>query len=280
MNSYILNQYDQLFAIYKVKLNSKYNKSHKLYLKYCKKCNWVPGTRYCWANMQTSLPEQLQTDSKSAGPPRDGVSTPQEVPLETARRPPDWTLLGGGWHDWTSNASHSRGGGDGLVATCNRSGNCLAGWYTQWSPCCPYGPEHPCPDGALWGGPGQGILPIDMKTQLGTRPYPWHCLTIMRGSPASGRGIREYHRMPGYLLQVHSWPKERGICPRAEDCVAGHCNLNPVSTVFPRLARDSAMEPVLKRSHMEQTERNYRHSCSHMPQELLRKFQWDRRPAW
>ncbi len=39
--------------------------------------------------MQTGLPEQLQTDSKSAGLPRDGVSTPQEVPLETARWPPD-----------------------------------------------------------------------------------------------------------------------------------------------------------------------------------------------
>ncbi len=37
----------------------------------------------------TGLPEQLRTDSKSAGPPGDGVSTPQEVPLETARRPPD-----------------------------------------------------------------------------------------------------------------------------------------------------------------------------------------------
>ncbi len=30
--------------------------------------------------MQTGLPEQLLTDSKSAGPPGDGVSTPQEVP--------------------------------------------------------------------------------------------------------------------------------------------------------------------------------------------------------
>ncbi len=36
--------------------------------------------------MQTGLPEQLQTHSKSAGPPWDGVSTPQEVPLENAQR--------------------------------------------------------------------------------------------------------------------------------------------------------------------------------------------------
>ncbi len=34
--------------------------------------------------MQTGLPEQLRTDSKSAGPPEDGVSTPLEVLLETA----------------------------------------------------------------------------------------------------------------------------------------------------------------------------------------------------
>ncbi len=36
--------------------------------------------------MQTGLPEQLQTHSQSAGPPGDGVSTPQEVPLENAQR--------------------------------------------------------------------------------------------------------------------------------------------------------------------------------------------------
>ncbi len=32
--------------------------------------------------MQTGLPEQLRNDSKSAGPPGDGVSTPKEVLFE------------------------------------------------------------------------------------------------------------------------------------------------------------------------------------------------------
>ncbi len=39
--------------------------------------------------IQKGLPEQLRTDSKSAGPPGDGVPTPQEVLLETAHWPPD-----------------------------------------------------------------------------------------------------------------------------------------------------------------------------------------------
>ncbi len=103
--------------------------------------------------------------------------------------------------------------------------------------------------------------------QLGTRPNPWYCVPVVRGSPACGRGICEYHSMSGYLLQGHSCPKERGIWPRLEGLAAGRCNLNPVSAAFPRPPRDSAIEPVLKRSHMEQTERNCHRSCSHMPQE-------------
>ncbi len=103
--------------------------------------------------------------------------------------------------------------------------------------------------------------------QLGTRPNPWYCVPVVRGSPACGRGICEYHSMSGYLLQGHSCPKERGIWPRLEGLAAGRCNLNPVSAAFPSPPRDSAIEPVLKRSHMEQTERNCHRSCSHMPQE-------------
>ncbi len=171
--------------------------------------------------MQTGLSEQLRTDSKSAGPPEDGVSTPQGVPLETARRPPDWTLPGCGWHEGTSDASDSRGG----------SVKRLAGWYTQRSQCCPYGPERPFPEGALWGGSRQGVLPETQgnwyANTVGTRPYPWHCVPVVHGSPASGWGIREYYSIPGYLLQGHSCPKERGIWPRAEGFTAGRCNLNP-----------------------------------------------------
>ncbi len=62
--------------------------------------------------------------------------------------------------------------------------------------------------------------------------------------------------MPGYLLQGHSCMKEIGICQRAEGSAAGRCNLNPVSTALPRQPRDSAIEPVLRRSHMEQPSGN------------------------
>jgi len=96
-----------------------------------------------------------------------------------------------------------------------------------------------------------------------------HCMAVVRGSPAGGRGIHEYHSMPGYLLQGHSCPMERWICPRAEGLAAGRCNLNQVITTFPCLPRDSVL--VLKWSHIEQTERNYRRSCSHMPQEPLKE---------
>ncbi len=44
----------------------------------------------------------------------------------------------------------------------------------------------------------------------------------------------------------------RRICLRAESSAAGRCNLNPVSTALPRPPRDLAIEPVLRRSHIEQ----------------------------
>ncbi len=115
-------------------------------------------------------------------------------------------------------------------ATCDRSVNRLAGWYTQQSQYCPYGPERPCPQGALWGGSRQGVLPATQDNwyanAVGDPSIPWHCVNFARGYPAGGRGIREYHSMPGYLLQGHSCPKEQGICPQAEGFVAGQCNLN------------------------------------------------------
>ncbi len=127
----------------------------------CRALPWI-GSRTTgngwFLEKQTGLPEQLRTDSKSAGLPGDGVSTPQEVPLETARWPPDWTLLGCGWHEATSDASESSGGGDGWVATCDGNANHIAFWYTQRSLCCPYGQECPCLESALWGGSGPGVL--------------------------------------------------------------------------------------------------------------------------
>ncbi len=115
--------------------------------------------------------------------------------------------------------------------------------------------------------------------QLGARPHPWHCMPVVRGTLAGGRGICEDHSMPGHLLQGHSCPKKQGVWPRAEGLVAFRSDCHSVCAVLPRPSRNSAVKPVLKRSHMKQTERGYRRCSCHMPQELLKKFQWDRCPA-
>ncbi len=60
---------------------------------------------------------------------------------------------------------------------------------------------------------------------------------------------------------------------------AGRCDLDPVSAALPRPPRDSAMEPMLKRSNMKQPQRRYCLRSYHMPQEPLKLFQWDRGPA-
>ncbi len=239
----------------------------------------TPGSVW-FLEMQTGPPEQLRTVHKSAEPPGDGVSSRLEVLLETGRRLPDWTLLGCGWHEGTSDASDSRGGGGGQVATCDGSVNRLAGWYTQRSQYCPYGPDCPCPEGALWGGLRQGVLPAtrgnwyanaveDPSKHLILRA----CCTWLPSRWPRHPWIPQHVWIPapGALLQ-----KVGGIWPWADGFAAGRCNLNPVSTAFPRPPRDSAMEPVLKRSHMEQTERDCRCSCSHMPQEPLKEFKWGR----
>ncbi|XDV26861.1 hypothetical protein PO909_030488 [Leuciscus waleckii] len=83
--------------------------------------------------------------------------------------------------------------------------------------------------------------------------------------------------MPGHLFQGDS---ERGVLPRAEGLAARRCDCHPLSAVMPRSSRDSAMKPVLKRSHMEQPELSYRCCRCHMPQEPLKEFQWDRYPAF
>ncbi len=109
--------------------------------------------------MQTGLPEQLRTDSKSAGPPEDGVSTPWKCcsrqlvgcPVEHS-----WDVDGTKGPQMLLTPEEE---GGGRVATCDGSVNRLAGWYTQRSQCCPYGPERPCPEGALWGGSRPGVLP-------------------------------------------------------------------------------------------------------------------------
>ncbi len=153
--------------------------------------------------MQTGRPEQLRTVPKSAEPPGDGVSTRLEVLLETARRLPDWTLLGCGWHEGTSDASDSRGGGGGRVATCDGSANRLAGWYTQLSQCCPYGPERPCAEGALWDGSGQGVL-------LATRGN-WYANAV--GDPSKPLILRARCTWLPSLWTRHPWIPQHAWIP-------------------------------------------------------------------
>ncbi len=135
----------------------------------------------------------------------------------------------------TSDVSDSRGGGGGWDATCGLPVDIHNGRHVVRTD------QNVL---ALWSGSGQDILPATRDNwytnTVGTRLYPWHCVPVVRGSPAGGRGIREHHRMPGYLLQGHSCLKEQGISPRAEGCATGRCNLNPVSTAFPCPPQDSA----------------------------------------
>ncbi len=94
-----------------------------------------------------------------------------------------------------------------------------------------------------------------MPVQLGTRPNPRHCKPVERGPPALGGGIHVNHSMPGDLFQGHSFPKEWKVWPRGEGLAAGWSDLDPQRAALPRPPRDSAMELVLKRSHMEQPQR-------------------------
>ncbi len=111
--------------------------------------------------------------------------------------------------------------------------------------------------------PRAGYMPV----QLGTRPNPRHCKPVERGPPALGGGIRVNHSVPGDLFQGHSCPKEWKVWPRGEGLAAGWSDLDPQRAALPRPPRDSAMEPVLKRSHMEQPQRCDRRCSRHMPQE-------------
>ncbi len=95
-----------------------------------------------------------------------------------------------------------------------------------------------------------------------TSPHPWHCMPVVRGTPAGGRGIRcrpQHARTPalGVLL-----PEEtRGLTTG--------WRLGGIPEWFSyRPSRDSAVKPVLKWSHMKNTKQGY---CGcHMPQEPLK----------
>ncbi len=69
---------------------------------------------------------------------------------------------------------------------------------------------------------------------------------------------RVNHSVPGDLFKGHSCPKEWKVWPRGEGLAAGWSDLDPQRAALPRPPRDSAMEPVLKRSHMEQPQRRDR----------------------
>ncbi len=104
-------------------------------------------------------------------------------------------------------------------------------------------------------------------------------MPVERGPPALGGGICVNHSVPGDLFQGHSCPKKLKVWPRGEGLAEGWSDLDPQRAALPRPPRDSAMEPVLKRSHMEQPQRHDRRCSRHMPQEPLKLFQWCRRPV-
>ncbi len=91
-------------------------------------------------------------------PNGDGVATlPEAQAVVRARRLHDWARQGCEWLEATSDASDSRGGDGGRVATCGGSVDHPGGWCTQRSQYCPYGSVHACHVAALWGGPAQDV---------------------------------------------------------------------------------------------------------------------------
>ncbi len=148
--------------------------------------------------------ERLGNVSRSAGLSGDGVSILRGAQLVTAHRPYSCAGPQYEWHEATSDASDSKGGGGGWVATCDGSADHLVSWCTQWLQCCPCEPAHAYLVNTLWDGSRQGAL----LTTLGS----W-CASAVRGlsipptlhahhtwPPAGGTGIRVNHSMPGDLF--------------------------------------------------------------------------------
>ncbi len=117
------------------------------------------GSETC-PGRQTGLPERPRSASKSAGVPRGGVAILPEGRADVrARRLHDWARLGHERREATSDASDSKGGDGGRVATCDGSVDRLGGWCTQRSQCCPSGPVCASRVAAFWSGAEQAILP-------------------------------------------------------------------------------------------------------------------------
>ncbi len=115
-----------------------------------------------------------------------------------------------------------------------------------------------------------------MLLQLGPWPEPRSCMPVAHGPPARGRGICWYNNMPGYLRLGNSCQKKSKVRPWAEGVAAGWGNWDPVRAVAPCPSRDPDVKPMLKRSHMKQSERRDSGCGCHMPQESLKVFQWNR----
>ncbi len=105
--------------------------------------------------------------SKSAGPSGDGVSTLRGAQLMTARRLSGWASPEYEWCEATSDASDSRGGGGGRVATCDGSVDHLVGWCTR-SQCCLYGPVRARLVSVSWDGSRPGVLPATLGSWCGS----------------------------------------------------------------------------------------------------------------
>ncbi len=117
------------------------------------------GSETC-PGRQTGLPERPRSISNSAGVPRGGVAILPEGRADVrARRLHDWARLGHERREATSDASDSKGGDGGRVATCDGSVDRPGGWCTQRSQCCPNGPVYASRVAAFWSGAEQAILP-------------------------------------------------------------------------------------------------------------------------
>ncbi len=152
---------------------------------------------------QTGLPEPRRTPPKSAGPPGGGVATLLAAQLVRARRPHGWAHQGHEWREATSDASDSKGGDGGRVATYDGSADLLDGWCTQRSQYCPNGPAHACPVTAPSGGPGQGIL-------LATRGS-W-CANAV-GGPSTPLTLPARCTWPPSRWQRHPWRLQHAGTP-------------------------------------------------------------------
>ncbi len=111
---------------------------------------------------RTGLPVRVRNVSKSAGPSVDGVSTLRGAQLMTACRLSGSESPEYEWCEATSDASDSRGGGGGRVATCDGSVDHLVGWCTRRSQCCLYGPVRARLVIVSWDVSRPGVLPATL----------------------------------------------------------------------------------------------------------------------